>query len=454
MHLLYARKHLVFPYIALMLTAQMSACSGNGGDLESADESSASDANSTSLPTQVAQVVDGNGTGQAINGNTSGANPNGQAVVTTSIKGLVNVPLKGCFASDYTARVELGDGSAYQLIVDTGSTTLAVAAAACTNCSGISPKYSPSANANDDQVTTGGGYGDGSSWTGEVFTDVVSMGSTNDVRMAFATIDRQSMSRTSGRNFFNANYCAGTAVSNASQGIIGFGGKKLALAHTDAYLDSLTGTNAISNVIATQFCDLDGNLWLGGYDPNSLASAPAFTPMSATTGFYEVTTQDMLLGGVPVGTSANYGTSIIDTGTSVMIVTSSLFDALGAALDNNPQFVAYFGPGFLADGSCSVPATAVTRAALDAALPKMVLEFPDAQGHTFQVEMAATDSYLMAMKQPNGLVGYCAAVASGGGTGTLPNLLLGNNVMHSQIMIFDRANSRLGFAPQVGCDRL
>ncbi len=460
MRTVHARKRLAIPYIVLLVTSQTVACTGLEPDMSDYQATTGLDANSIHPTAQAEPVVDANTTGQTTNGNTTSTNLNGTATNANAQSGnansanLVAVPLKGCFASDYTARVELGDGSGYQLIVDTGSTTLAVAASACTNCAGISPSYTPTVKATDDQTTTSGVYGDGSSWSGEVFTDVVSMGSANDVRMAFATIDRQSMSRNSGRNFFNASYCSGSAVSNTSQGIIGFASKKLALAHTDAYLDGLQTATTLPNVVATQFCDLDGNLWLGGYDPSSISAAPVYTPMSVTTGFYEVTMQDMLLDSVPVGTAASYGTAIVDTGTSVMIVTSSLFDALGTALDNNPQFVAYFGPGFLADGSCSVPSTTVTRAALDAALPKLVLEFPDAQGNMLQVQMAATDSYLMAMQQPGGTVGYCAAVSSGGGTGGLPNLLLGNSLMHSQIMIFDRANNRLGFAPQVGCSRL
>ena len=460
MRIVHARERMISTYIALLVISQASACIGNETGFEATQSTYSSNANVNRPATQVEPAVDANTTnGNTTNGNTTGTNANstnlgGQTGGNANNQSLIAVPLKGCFASDYTARVRLGDGSSYQLIVDTGSTTLAVAASACTNCAGISPSYTPSAKATDDQTSTSGQYGDGSSWSGEVFTDVVSMGSANDVRMAFATIDRQSMSRTSGRNFFNASYCSGSAVSDASQGIIGFAGKKLALPHTDAYLTGLQTTNTLPDVVAAQFCDLDGNLWLGGYDPGSVSVAPIYTPMSVATGFYEVTMQDMLLDGVPVGTSSSYGTAIVDTGTSIMIVTTSLFDALNTALDNNPQFVAYFGPGFLANGSCSVPATAVTRAALDAALPKLVLEFPDAQGNMQQVRMAATDSYLMAMKQPGGTIGYCAAVSSGGGTGGLPNLLLGNSLMHSQITIFDRANSRLGLAPQVGCNRL
>ena len=364
----------------------------------------------------------------------------------------VTIDLKGCYQSDYTAQVTLGDGQSYAMRIDTGSTTLAVAATACTNCSGLTPTYSPGAGAVDMQSTASTTYGDGSGWTAEVYRDTVSLGGgMKDVPMAFGAIDKQKKA-TFGHYFFGASYCSGTANGNSAQGIIGFAGKTLANPHTDTFMDVVHTTNNLADVFAVQICDQGGHLWIGGYDPAAVSATPRYTAVNSVTGFYYVDLQDMLLGGTPVGLPASdYGAAMADTGTSVMVLPTTVFDALSNTLDKNAAFVANFGKGFLANAGCTATAPSASRDAIDSALPKLGLQFLDEQGQPWTVDLPATDSYLMAQELPDGTVGYCVGAASGG---TSSGLILGNAMMHSQVTIFDRAKNRLGLAPQVGCPRL
>jgi hypothetical protein len=65
---------------------------------------------------------------------------------------LVTVPLSGCVPY-YTANVTLGAGAeSFALVLDTGSTTLAVASSACTDCTGVSPLYTPGFSAVDENT--------------------------------------------------------------------------------------------------------------------------------------------------------------------------------------------------------------------------------------------------------------------------------------------------------------
>ncbi len=49
-------------------------------------------------------------------------------------------PLEGCPFSDFTIPVAIG-ASVFQLLIDTGSSTLALAGSACTTCSNVNPKW-------------------------------------------------------------------------------------------------------------------------------------------------------------------------------------------------------------------------------------------------------------------------------------------------------------------------
>src|SRR5579862_1690201 len=61
-------------------------------------------------------------------------------------KGLVTIPLGGCIP-EYTAEVTIGGKQVFNLVVDTGSTTLGVASNTCSNCTGIKPLYTPGVSA-------------------------------------------------------------------------------------------------------------------------------------------------------------------------------------------------------------------------------------------------------------------------------------------------------------------
>lgn len=367
---------------------------------------------------------------------------------------LTPIALTGCSTGDYAADITVG-GQTFSMIVDSGSGTLGVAGKGCTNCSMVSPLYSPSATAVDVGTKVSSQYGGGNGWNGVVYRDSVSLGSAlPTVTMAFADITQQTMSSMS-RNFFSPTYCSGTAQGPLTQGILGLSSTKLALKGTDVYLDDLKATGKLADAFSFQSCDIDGNLWLGGYDPTSISAEPQFTPMNSDNGFYLVAISDVAVDGNSIGLAASsYGTTIVDTGSSVMTAPPEVVDALAKSLESNPAYLKYIGAGWFTDvnASCTAAAGNATKADLDAKLPPLQLSFPQMQGNgSITVKLPPTESYLSPSVAPDGSLCFFPGIMAGTLSDTQTLILMGNSVMHSQVVIFDRANSQLGFAPQIGC---
>jgi len=129
-------------------------------------------------------------------------------------------PRPGCEAVDFSAAVTIGQGTAaqtFELIIDTGSSTLAVAGSSCgSGCSGVTPQYQTSSHSSSGATNTdavvSGMYGDGSGWSGTVWTDAMAMGGYSLPNMAIAVM-------TSASSFFNSD-CNGNSPG-PNQGIMG-----------------------------------------------------------------------------------------------------------------------------------------------------------------------------------------------------------------------------------------
>src|SRR5580700_5400752 len=65
---------------------------------------------------------------------------------------LVTIPLSGCSAGFYTVPTSIRGSKTFELIFDTGSTTMGVASSACASCAdgGVSPLYAPAPPAVDE----------------------------------------------------------------------------------------------------------------------------------------------------------------------------------------------------------------------------------------------------------------------------------------------------------------
>jgi len=149
------------------------------------------------------------------------------------------ITLTGCQSVDFSAPVTIG-AQTFELLVDTGSSTLAVAGASCSSgCSGVTPLYNDGAGATGDDTgaAVSSQYGDGSGWTGTVWTNTVQLGDTPPLsNMAFVV-----QTQTTG-GFYGAD-CNG-AEPGVNQGILGMAYEALAVVgssglgrSTDSYAD-------------------------------------------------------------------------------------------------------------------------------------------------------------------------------------------------------------------------
>jgi hypothetical protein len=362
---------------------------------------------------------------------------------------LVTVPLSACDPTAYVASVTIGGSQTFNLLLDTGSTTLGVAGSGCASCSaaGASSLYHPGPTATDEHQTVDAGYGAlaASGWAGEVYQDTVSTGApaaTAPVR--FADIQQQTS--------FLVGACGASRAT--PDGVLGFAPAKTALPGTNGFFDQLLAEDAVADVFAVELCYGGGTLWLGGYDPAFTTAPPVYTPMSPV-GFdayvYTVDLASITVAGntVPVPTGS-YTAALLDTGSSISWVPPAAFGALTSSIATNSAFSQIFGAAastFFSDPSTCVALTQ-TKAELDSALPPLTLTFGSSPA--VSVQAAATESYLLELGDGR----WCPAI-----TPRTPNpsfqsvaASLGAPILRSNVVIFDRASHRVGFAPHKPCN--
>jgi hypothetical protein len=377
------------------------------------------------------------------------------------------IPLTGCSFPTYTMQAIIGNQT-FQMLLDTGSSTTAVAGDQCdSTCNYLDPLYCPDCDGGTGVNLDAGvssSYLDMSGWTGELYEDTVQVGGqTPVVDLAFAEI--------TSAEFFDSQGCFNPNDADFEQGIIGMGPADLEVPGTQAYFQQLTQANSsMSSIFAVQLCVLNGNLWLGGYDPGFTdGSTPLYTPLAASQS-YSVT-----LGGVhfasdnlgwdPLAVNG-YNPSTLDTGTSQFWLPHDAYVRLVTDLESNEAVQAAFPQAddtFWGGNACDYPVSAVQhRLDLDAVLPPLVLSFGQADGGSFDLTIPATRSYLMPYydDMPDNNEGYsgladplyCNGIVDSDPSDSGDSFtIIGANILSAYITIFDLAHSQVGFVPGVGC---
>jgi hypothetical protein len=367
------------------------------------------------------------------------------------IQGLAALSVQGCVQSSYFAPMTLG-GQPFSLLVDSGSGTTAVASPQCANCL-VSPTYTPGSSATDMGRTATASYQDGTGWSGKIYSDATVAGSTGSPLSPAVTMRLVAITKDTDPNhpFFIGSTCGATPDANAYQGILGLGPTDLLLNYTDSFLDQIAGTGSLTyDAFAVNLCNVGGQMWLGGFNPTAVAQAPNFTPMvtkNAEGDYYAVAIDDLLIGSTSVGLASEaLGPAILDTGTRAYGMSTAAYNATTALIARDPGFLKHFSSTFFSDGQCVTSKLGADAATVDQALPSLTLAMPS--GGTvgaMQVTMTATQSYLQPQITGSDVV-YCSTL---GITGTT---IFGSAFMRGQVLVFDRENAQVGFAPQVACD--
>ena len=362
---------------------------------------------------------------------------------STLPSGVYAIPLGTPAGADqgafYTATLT-ASGSNFLLDLDTGSTVTGIAGAACTGCTGMSPLYSPGSGATATGQTDSASYADGSSWSGNIYTDMVGLAhGTPDVKLNFVDITKQ-------HTFFSGN---------EYQGILGMGPDALLDPGTNAYFDQAVSAG-VTSTMAFELCPTGGTMWLGGYDTTHAMSAMQYTPIltsGVNSGFYSVDMTGISLGTTSLGaTSATLDGPIVDTGTSLFYIPSAAETKLIATLNNNAAFKALFPNQTLTDPTNSSSATAgcvnaaqsTTSSEIDNMLPTLKVTFAGMGGGTFTLDAPALATYFY----DAGGGQYCLAIYGGGDQG---NATMGDTFMRAFVTVIDTAGGKVGFAPTASC---
>ena len=344
------------------------------------------------------------------------------------------VPLVTTNGLQYTAAVSIG-GQSVNLDIDTGSTTSGVAASACTTC-GVSPLYTPGATAVDVHQSAQTQFLDGTGWSGEIFTDNVTLGhGTPTVPLNFVAIKSQTGFFTSG---------------NTRQGVLGLGPDALLTASTTSYLGATTAAGE-ADVVGVELCDSSGQLWVGQLDTTVVSSPVQFTP-NAISGsnpmYFEVAMTDIEMNSASLGVdAATLGNTVVDTGTSLWYVPTAALNAMINAITHAAAYSALFPNQTLAishNNGCIASHDGISAATIDAMMPSIGMTFGTG-ADSFTITVPPTRSYFY----DAGNNEWCLTVRDNSSSGH--RNLMGDTILRSMLTVIDIEANRIGFAPDIGC---
>jgi hypothetical protein len=313
------------------------------------------------------------------------------------------VPYFGCPFADFLMPVLIG-GTTFDLLFDTGSSTLAVAGASCANCVAVSPLWKSSSTSSPRNSTVAGRYGDGSGWAGEVWSESVALGDGNAALTPFTTMRIAAITRVSGNgltaqgqvsstahSFFVLNPCFDAEQSERKQifgqGILGVAFPELATGDrtgptTDSFMMQLFEEHPeLPKTFAIRMCMDRGEMWIGGVDTTAQVAPPLYTPLGAAL-WYIVEPLDVFIGGVPLGFDhKKWGASpsIIDSGTTLWELPTAIYRAVVKALLVDVNFQKFFRSSptdnFFDHPSGTCDRSAVPYETLQRSLPSIALKF-------------------------------------------------------------------------------
>lgn len=333
-------------------------------------------------------------------------------------------------SGEFYAQVGLGTPAQYfTVILDSGSSTLAVPSTTCSGCSlqgGFNSGASSSAAAYacSSSQCTGGcstqapsscgfsiSYGDGSGVQGALIYDTLTFGGLS-AQVSFGT-------------FFTAS---SSFQVPPAQGILGLAYSSLdclpanpsssgTTCNTPA-LQQLLSANGLPAVFSLCLGD-PGVMTIGGTDPQYYSGSITYTPIIASS-YYVIQMNDLYVGGSSIGAASsdyNNGNAIIDSGTTDLVLPQTAYNLFVSALTTalggcNPT-----------SSCCAAPSTDPGATIV---LQGVSLPFP-------------WTAYLSGSPGCYQLTGV-QSQPDGSGT------IIGQTVLASYYTVFDQTNTQVGFA--------
>ncbi len=124
---------------------------------------------------------------------------------------------------------------------------------------------------------------------------------------------------------------------NTYQGILGLGYTVLAVPPTQSWMDLLAASGGAPDVFTIQLCATGGRFWLGGYDSSFFNGSLSYTPIVQKV-WYIVRMNDLQFNGHSVGVTS-FGSVIVDSGTTALVLPPSVYTALIAMSMRTPLLI-------------------------------------------------------------------------------------------------------------------
>ena len=322
----------------------------------------------------------------------------------------------------YMATLALGTpAQEVRAIIDTGSANLVVMGPGCEGCDAVDyqPELSTTALAPGAAFTvTYGSAGLGATTT----TDMVGLPCGDAVEASFGVA---------------------TEVDHLPSSILGLAYQSLAEpadAPLTPWFDAMVEGGLLSDIFSLRLCGPEGSgshLKLGGMDESVDASALAYTPIVEER-YYAISPPSFSMGEAALGEGA--ATSVVDSGTTLLLVPQSVHQALVSALKAAAEaqgVSAQIPEGVWTESASDISARATLTEAEVAALPPLTMTLQgEATGDTFQLQVPP-ERYFRRASSGDVYLG----VRPGPGM-----TILGQVFMEGLDVVFDRAQSRVGFA--------
>ncbi|KAH9929050.1 acid protease [Epithele typhae] len=210
---------------------------------------------------------------------------------------------------------------------DTGSSDLWVPSSACTSC-GSHKKYNParSSTSSKKSGTFEIGYGDGSSASGPIYTDTVTVGGIKATGQYFSAVTTESSEFT----------------SDVVDGLMGLAFPQLSnLKHKPFFNTAFSQGTAKQNVFGFKLATTGSELYLGGTNSALYTGALEYHPVSPSSlGFWQITGASAFANGARVASGFQ---TVIDSGTTIMYGPPAAVKAFYAAVPGAKVFDAANG---------------------------------------------------------------------------------------------------------------
>ncbi|EIE77055.1 hypothetical protein G6F47_004321 [Rhizopus delemar] len=238
---------------------------------------------------------------------------------STSTEGTGSVPVTDYYNDiEYYGKVTVGTpGVTLKLDFDTGSSDLWFASTLCTNCGSSQTKYNPNQSSTyaKDGRTWSISYGDGSSASGILGTDTVTLGGLKITKQTIELAKREATSFQSG----------------PSDGLLGLGFDTITTVRgVKTPVDNLISQGLISKPIFGVYLGKESNggggeYIFGGYDSSKYSGSLTTIPVDNSNGWYGITIKGTTIGSSKVSSSFS---AILDTGTTLLILPNNVASAV------------------------------------------------------------------------------------------------------------------------------